>query len=196
MNKNLGLAMVVVTIIAVAGFFYPKTEVKMGAVGLQGPAGNDGKSIVGPQGPAGRDGASGKTLGSVSGPNTYLPFVANNNLQKYGQTVTLRVATTTVCAIKSPTATSSLTFSGVNLLRSSTTASVVTLAKATTPYATTTFLGSLSLAANAQGTVVATTSLPVGSAVFAPNTWFVVGMSGGIGTFSPAGSCSAEFTRI
>lgn len=110
-------------------------------------------------------------------------------------------ASTTVVAIKSPSATSTGTFLGCNFTTSSTTASVVTLAKATTAFATTTFLGSVSLSASAQGYVMATTSLPVGSAVFSPNTYFVVGMQdstpqAGAGTFSPVGTCSAEFTRI
>lgn len=178
----------------------PKTIV--GAQGIQGPQGEQG-----PQGPAGRDGKDGKDapvkLGAVSGPNTYFDFVANNDLQKFGQTVRLTgtAASTTVAAQKSPSATSTLTFGGCNFTRASTTATVVTLAKATTAFATTTFLGSVSIAANAQGYVMATTSLPVGSAVFSPNTYFVVGMQdatpdAGAGTFSPVGTCSVEWTRI
>lgn len=179
----------------------PKTIV--GAQGIQGPQGEQGPQ--GPVGPAGRDGKDGKDapvkLGGVSGPDTYFPYVANNNLQTYGETKGFTAATTTVCAHKSPAATSTLVFAGVNFTVSSTSASLVTLAKASTPYATTTFLGSVSLAANAQGFVMATTSLPVGSAVFSPNTYFVVGMQdstpqAGAGTFSPVGTCSAEFKRI
>lgn len=195
------IAIVIATVSFLISIKEPNTIV--GSQGLQGPQGEQG-----PQGPAGRDGKDGKDgkdapvkLGGVSGPDTYFSYVANNNLQTYGETKGFTTATTTVCAHKSPAATSTLVFAGVNFTVSSSTASLVTLAKATTAYATTTFLGSVSLSANAQGYVMATTSLPVGSAVFSPNTYFVVGMQdstpqAGAGTFSPVGTCSAEFKRI
>lgn len=136
-------------------------------------------------------------VGAVSGPDTYFDYVANNNLRKFGQRRALITGTTTVCAIKSPSATSTLVYAGVNFTTSSTTATVVTLAKATTAFATTTALNTLSLSANAQGGQIATSSLAsvgvVGNNIFAPNTYFVVGMQGGVGTFSPAGSCGAEW---
>lgn len=142
-----------------------------------------------------------RVVGAVTGPDTYFDYVANNDLQKFGQTRTLTTATTTVCAIKSPTATSTLTFGGVKFIVSSTTASTVTIAKATTAYATTTAIGGGALGAGAQGTFNATTTTAAdtsldGAMVFAPSTYFVVGMAGNVGTFSPTGSCSAEFTRI
>lgn len=166
-SKILWVAVVVVAIIAAGAYLFPK---------VQSP------------------------LGSVVGPDSYFEYVANNDLQKYGQTVTLRTATTTVCAIKSPAATSTLSFAGVRFTVSSSTAATIALAKATTAYATTTILGNeVTLAAGAQATIVATstaTNLNLGNYTFAPNNWLVVGMRGGIGTFSPIGSCSAEFTRI
>jgi hypothetical protein len=137
-------------------------------------------------------------VGSVVGPDSYFEYVANNGLQKYGQTVSLQTATTTVCAIKSPAATSTLVFAGVRFSTSSTTASTVSLAQATTAYATTTNINTYAVSANAQATIVASTTGSVAgdATIFAPNTFFVVGMAGGIGTFSPVGSCSAEFVRI
>lgn len=167
MNIKLIVVALVAIVIAIGGYMFPK---------VQSP------------------------LGSVVGPDSYFEYVANNDLQKYGQTVTLRTATTTICAIKSPAATSTLTFAGVKFAVSSSTASTVTLAKATTAYATTTQIGNLvAIAANGQSTILATSTaanIIAQDTVFAPNTFFVVGMAGGVGTFSPTGSCSAEFVRI
>lgn len=141
-----------------------------------------------------------QTFGAVVGPDTYFDYVANNDVRKSATRKAFTTATTTVCAIKSPSATSTLVFGGVNFTRSSTTASVVTLAKAATAFATTTALNTLSIAANGQGAQIATSSTAtvgvVPAIIFAPNQYFVVGMQGGIGTFSPVGSCTAEFVRI
>lgn len=152
---------------------------------------------VGPQGPAGKDGTS---YGAVTGPDSYFDYVANNNLKKYGKTIGFTTATTTVCAIKSPAATSTLIYGSAQFDTSSTSASTVTLAKATTAFATTTALTRVAVSANAKATVMASTTplLATGAInglVFAPSTYFVVGMEGGAGTFSPVGSCSAEFVQ-
>lgn len=208
-KKNVYGGILIAIIIATVSFLISLKEPNtiVGSQGLQGLQGEQG-----PQGPAGRDGKDGKDgkdapvkLGGVSGPDTYFSYVANNNLQEYGETKGFTTATTTVCAIKSPAATSTLVFAGVNFTVSSSTASLVTLAKATTAYATSTALNTLTLAANAQGAQIATSSTAtvgvVGNNIFSPNTYFVVGMQdttpqAGAGTFSPVGSCSARFLRI
>lgn len=87
-------------------------------------------------------------------------------------------------------------------LKGSTTASVLTFGKANTAFATTTVIATSTIAANAQGTInaLATTTQnatlgekAVNDRTFSPGQWLVLGMSGGIGTFSPTGACSAEF---
>jgi hypothetical protein len=153
------VALVVIAIIAIGGYSYPSVT----------------ETVVE------------RTVGAVVGPDTYFPYVANNDVH---------TATTTVCSIKSPAATSTLRVGAVTLTTSSTTASIVTLAKATTAYATTTALSRLALAANAQATHFASTSAGSTDIIFSPNTYFVVGMEGGAGTFSPVGACTAVFTRI
>ena len=132
-------------------------------------------------------------LGAVSVLNSPLEV---NGAEVYLEGKALTTATTTVCAIKSPAATSTLTFAAVNFVVSSSTASTVTLAKATTAYATTTLLGVADIGANAQDTIIASSSPAAAEAtIFAPSTYFVVGMAGGVGTFSPTGRCTATFTR-
>lgn len=133
-------------------------------------------------------------FGAVSSPDIPSPYFSYGDIRFWGaKTTSLTSATTTVCSLQSPAATSSLVTAAVRLTTSSTTASTVTLAKATTPYATTTSLGAISVSANGQGVAVASTT---GSHIFAPNTYFVVGMQGNTGTFSPVGVCQATWMEI
>lgn len=121
----------------------------------------------------------------------------------------LTQATTTPCAIKSPAATSTLVAGNVRFRVSTTSAYTIHLAKAATPNATTTSLGTIGAAAGAQGTYLASTTFNGATTiadpafVFAPNTWFVVGLFGGISQgdstgagFVPSGSCNAAFQII
>lgn len=138
-------------------------------------------------------------VGAVSGPDISSPYFSYGGVRHWGaETNTLTQGTTTVCAIQAPASTSTLTFASIQLSVSSSTQSRVVIAKATTPYATTTVLGSAVFAANSQGTLIAT-STPVDGLnedkTFAPNTWLVVGMQGGIGTFSPTGTCLATWVE-
>lgn len=139
------------------------------------------------------------SLGAVSSPDINSPYFSFGQVRLWAaHTDSLTAATTTVCALQSPAATSTLLKGSVSFSVSSSTATIVTMAKATTPYATTTSLGSAILAAGAQGTFNATTTPVVGvddKVVFAPNSYFVVGMAGGVGTFSPTGTCQAVWVQ-
>lgn len=136
--------------------------------------------------------------GSVTGPDSFYPCTSSNGVTRCFERRGLTTATTTVCAIKSPSATSTLVSASVQFVVSTTTASRVSLAKAATAYATTTSLGAADLAAGARGTFVASTTNTTnttvdGLSVFGPSQYFVVGVQGGSGTFSPTGSCQATF---
>lgn len=132
-------------------------------------------------------------FGAISGPDITSPYLSVNGVQSWYTKKGLVTSTTTPCAIKAPAATSSLESASVLFRTSSTSASVVTIAKAATAYATTTRLGTVTaIAANAQASIVGTTTAANG-VVFAPNEWLVVGMQGGVGSFSPVGSCQAVF---
>lgn len=129
-------------------------------------------------------------------PSNVTSTSVNGVVTTYGRVTTLTAATTTVCAIQSPAATSTLQFGSLKLTVGSTTAITVTLAKSSTAFATTTLLNSASIAAGAQGTVIASTTEsvnPDGLGVFSPSTWFVAGIAGGTGTFSPTGICQVTW---
>ncbi len=132
--------------------------------------------------------------GAVASPDIMSPYFSFGGLKHWAvRTDSLSSATTTVCALQSPAATSTLAWAAVLFSVSSTTASTVTLATSTSAFATTTLLTSTSIAANAQGYI----NFQGSSAnVLAPNTWVVVGMAGGTGTFSPTGTCQAEFMAL
>lgn len=140
------------------------------------------------------------TFGALAGPDIpsdYLKWGASNGVRLWPTGRPLATATTTVCAIQSPNATSTLRWAGVKLDVSSTTASTITLAKSATAFATTTQIGeTVAVAANAQAFVLATTTTAqviAQTTVFAPSQWLVVSMTGGAGTFSPSGACQATF---
>lgn len=107
---------------------------------------------------------------------------------------TLSQATTTICALQAPAATSTLEAASLSLTIGTTTASTITFAKAATAFATTTQLYTYNVSAGAQAAIslpATTTQANMDKYVFAPNTYFVVGMQGSAGTFSPTGVCSA-----
>jgi hypothetical protein len=122
------------------------------------------------------------------------PCLSTNGLATCSEKRGFGTASTTICAIKSPGATSTLAYAGTNFVTSSTTASIITIAKSSTPFATTTILGGqFNIAANAQAAY--TTTGTTSAYIFSPGQFVVVGMQGGAAatTFSPTGSCSAEF---
>ena len=147
---------------------------------------------------------NGKPTGAVSGPDIMSPYFSFGGVRFWAnRSDSLVAATTTPYNAQSPVATSTLIYGGCNFSTSSTTAMVVTFAKSASPNATTTALGSTTIAANAKGTVVASTT-PASytgialdpTLVFAPSQWFVMSMTGGGGTFSPTGSCNAVWMQL
>lgn len=139
-------------------------------------------------------------VGALASPNIPSPYLTWGGVAHWaGSSTSLIQATTTVCAIQSPAATSTLNAAYAAFSISSTTASTVTIAKASTAFATTTVLEREPVAANAQADIMVAanySNLATSTLIFAPNTWVVVGMEGGTGTFSPTGNCGAEWRQI
>lgn len=137
-------------------------------------------------------------LGSVASPDIQSPYISIGGLRIWGANSQSLVQGTTTPWAYQVVATSTLKEAGCRLDVASTTATVVKFSKATTAFATTTALGQLAIAANGQGTLIASSTISAGNtaALFAPNNWLVFSMEGGSGTFSPSGSCSAQFIQI
>ena len=142
-----------------------------------------------------------KQVGAVSGPDLYSPYFSVDGVRHEYRSSPIRTATTTPCAFKSPEATSTLLSASLQVNVASSTATVWTVAKATSPFATTTAINSFTLASALRGTFVqlATTSPGAADAsvsTIAPNTYIVWGLAG-IGTSYDStkltGQCVAEF---
>lgn len=176
MKPIVKVTLIVVAIIAIGGLFLPTSKPVT-------------KEIV-------------KELGSVVGPNNPIPQVNLGELNVVGSSVALRTATSTVCAIQSPSATSTLVNAGVRFKLASTSAVVVDMANSPDRFATTTgtrinAAGGYAVGASAQATIVAssTGSVAGDATIFAPNRFFVVkyhDANNGAGNVS-TGSCWALF---
>lgn len=139
-------------------------------------------------------------VGAFAGPDIYSEYLTFNGTEFHYASVPMRTATTTVCSIKTPNSTSTIT-SGMVLFRtSSTSASTITIAKGVTPNASTTVIKTQAVAAGAQATVLVASSTMSAAAqvtnTFAPSTYVNVLMRKGIGTFSPTGRCDVVFQTV
>jgi hypothetical protein len=145
------------------------------------------------------------TYGAVTGPDSYFPCESHNGVTTCFARQALRQATSTVCAIKSPAATSTMPIGGVRVTTASSTATIWDLARASTPFATTTAIGTAyNVAGSAMADIQASTSPSAGAAtVFPPNTYLVIGVRQSITAGDTAGTgsvtsgyCSATFSVI
>jgi hypothetical protein len=147
-----------------------------------------------------------QTLGSIVGPDSLNPYFSVNNVFHYENRNAIRTATTTVCVVKSPAATSTLTYGAIHFAVSSSTALTVVAAKSLTPYATTTLINSQSVAGPSGDLRAASTTISNevwSDMTFGPNQYLVFSETGGITAgdatgagFVPTGSCIGDFTSV
>lgn len=141
------------------------------------------------------------SLGAVASPIVMSPYFGFGDVIDYrAKTSSLTSATTTVCSLTSPSATSTLIDASIRFEVSSSTASIVTFSKGTGS-ASTTPLQAYSVGAGAQATInllATTTTAGSDNLTFAPSTKFNVTMAGGASTanFSPSGVCQATWQVI
>lgn len=137
-------------------------------------------------------------FGAVSGPDqTGSDHYSENGITSWPASAPFTQGTTTVCAIPSPAATSTLTLATFASSNVSTTTSVLTFALAANRYATTTQLGTnYAIAANSGAYVVSSTTNASGSIVIGPSQWVVMSLAGAGYTFFPTGQCQVRFTTL
>lgn len=135
-------------------------------------------------------------FGAITGPELPFPYLQINNLRLWPFNAPVYAASTTACAIQSPSSTSTLVSFALNFRNSTTTSAVVTVAKGSSPGATTTqLIPDTTVSGNARATITATSS-NAGSDVnnlYGPNTYLNVTLKGGAGGFTPAGQCTGIF---
>lgn len=136
------------------------------------------------------------TLGQA-GPDNSVPCVSNNGVTTCSETRGFTQASTTVCSIKSPSATSTLELGSFNIRTATTTAIAFDFARDTSFAATTTKIGSSYLVnSGLTPTVVAssTNGQADQSTIFPPNTYFNVKYGGALGALNTLqGACKATF---
>ena len=144
-------------------------------------------------------------LGALSSPDIQSSYLSVNGVSRWYESRSLNQASTTICAMKSPTATSTLVSGSVKLTTGTTTAIALELAKSTSFAATTTRISYAVLGAGEQVTLtafVASTTAAVNSGrfytanetdlVFAPNTFLTAKYGGAAGSLNVlVGSCKA-----
>lgn len=135
-------------------------------------------------------------LGAAASPDIQSDWLRFGGVTRFAYaTNNLNQASSTVCTIQSPAATSTLVSGGIRFDVASSSQWLVEIGKGAHSNATTTLLGTGIIVANGQGTILASSSAGLGVdpvQVFAPNTFFnVKAPTAGGGT--PSGHCHAVF---
>jgi hypothetical protein len=143
------------------------------------------------------------TVGAMPGNELQGPCFKVNGVETCYARVDGRTASTTLCSIKAPSATSTLVNASVEIISSSSTAGLITIAKAasTSNNATTTLLGSqYLLTVDTRDTIHASTTaaqLSAEAEIFGPNTYLNVGIQHGGGLLNTQKAiCEAEFRLV
>lgn len=143
-------------------------------------------------------------LGSMVGPDLYIPYLSINGFTRVYDSQRARKGTSTVCALKSPSmASSTLSWANYTFDNVATsTAVIVTMAKATTAFATTTAISSDTIiAAGLPRTHMASsTDEQPANLLFNPDEYFVVSIkgvtAGQLQSEETDGWCQAEWTLV
>lgn len=134
-------------------------------------------------------------VGALTSPDLSSRYFSFGGVRSWASRKSLEAATTTVCALQSPNATSSLVRTGLNVTTGTSTAGTITMATSSSPFATTTSLESFTIASGAQGNryYIPTTSA---NSVMAPNTYVVFGVAGVPYGFTYEGTCQATWEQL
>lgn len=137
-------------------------------------------------------------VGAVTGPDSFFPCESHNGVTACFGRTPMAQATTTLCTIKSPAATSTLISFGLIISVGTSTSALIDIGEGTTPFATTTGLivGAASVASGAQSSIYAQ-PLATSSLILAPNTYVnAITEAPGLGGYSYTGACSARFAQL
>jgi hypothetical protein len=143
-------------------------------------------------------------VGANPGPDSMSPYSSFNGVTYWYNRVVMKTASSTLCSIKSPAATSTLVSATALFTKTATYATVYELGWDTTRYSTTTALGTteFSIGANSMGTIIgSTTAVMMGqSGVVPPSTYINLKLStstvGASATFAPTGDCIVVFQEL
>lgn len=137
-------------------------------------------------------------LGALSSPSINSPWLRWGGITHWaGHTDALNNASTTLCAIQSPAATSTFTYGDLQLSVGTSTTLHIDLSMSPTPSATSTVLGATNHVSTPNNPIVASTSPSGGPPyVFPPNYWFIATYTGAAGALNVLqGDCQASWTQ-
>lgn len=143
-----------------------------------------------------------KSYGATGSPDIASPYFSYGDIRHWaGRTTALVQASSTICSIQAPAATSTWTGGSIRFTLASTSAVSVELARSTSPDATTTLIGTkFAIGASATPEIVASTTASASGdpIIFGPNQWFVVKVmgSGNNAGSVPTGVCQALWREL
>ena len=134
-------------------------------------------------------------LGAVSGPDIFSPYLSVNGVETYSYSSLFNKASSTICAFRTPAATTTLMAGSVKVSSGLNSALFFEIGKSTVMDATTTSLGTYAAGSETKFTMIASTTAVDNvddARIFAPSNYIVFKTS----STTPAqltGSCKAEF---
>lgn len=143
----------------------------------------------------------GKPFGALAGPDIPYSYLNWGGARIEHRGTPFAVATTSVCSLQSPAATSTLLAFMYSITTGTSTAAVVDVGTSTTPFATSTpnalIVAQRAIASGAQDSAyyIATTSVAFASVLnlIPPNTYLNMKTGAGLAGYTWGGSCGAEF---
>lgn len=155
----------------------------LGGIGMFTPVGKTATQAV-------------QKLGALAGPDIPSPYLQWGGVYQYNGVQTMQTATTTLCAIQGPTATSTVSFADFSVTTGTSTAATIDIGFGSTKYATSTNLVSaVSVGSGAKGAGVYTGS--TANVVLPPSNYLIVKTAGaGVGGYTYTGTCAASFTVL
>lgn len=140
-----------------------------------------------------------KQVGAVSSPVLNSSYFSFGGVMQHAYRVKMNTATTTLCAVQSPAATSTLVYAGYQILVGTSTAANIDIAKGNTSAATTTLLVTgTSVGSGATKEMSWTTAgATAADDIMAPSTWVLVKTATpGLSGYTYNGTCSVVFQEF
>lgn len=139
--------------------------------------------------------------GAISGPDISSPYLSINGVIHWYTRVTMRQASSTLCSIPTPAATSTLTKLTAHIANGNAYSNVFLFGYAANAFATTTSIGTTVTIAGTYGDIVASTTLATqatGDGIVYPGNFinFKVSTSSASATYLPVGDCQADFVQL
>ena len=138
-------------------------------------------------------------LGQIGESNNVIrsAWLYHNGITTFAYRIGLLSATTTPCAIRAPSATSTIIHASIDIRTATGSANLVEIAKSTDLYSTSTLLAQISLASGTFGTIVATGTLQTAdNLIISPSSTVVVRWGKSYGETTPRGNCTFIFRVV